>query len=150
LSSRATRVLRERPLPSDSPTHHLARLTHPPLARPLPASPYACPGSGPSVSISPSLCRSVVRSFARSHSLSLSLSLSLCPRLISRGGPLRHCLLRHWRRGISLTRPPPRVGALQGPMYRPAGESYAGTSLIRNCVRLGPYSRPMPRALRWS
>ena len=27
---------------------------------------------------------------------------------------------------------------------------YRGTSLIRNCHSLGPYSRPIPRALRWS
>ena len=27
---------------------------------------------------------------------------------------------------------------------------YRGTSPIRNCSPLGPYSRPMPRALRWS
>ena len=27
---------------------------------------------------------------------------------------------------------------------------YRGTSLIRNCPPLGPYSRPIPRALRWS
>jgi hypothetical protein len=28
--------------------------------------------------------------------------------------------------------------------------SYRGTSLIRNQTLLGPYSRPMPRALWWS
>ena len=28
--------------------------------------------------------------------------------------------------------------------------SYSGTSLIRNRFLLGPYSRTMPRALRWS
>ena len=28
--------------------------------------------------------------------------------------------------------------------------TYRGTSLIRNCPPLGPYSRPMPRALRRS
>ena len=28
--------------------------------------------------------------------------------------------------------------------------TYRGTSLIRNCHSLGPYSRPIPRALRWS
>jgi hypothetical protein len=28
--------------------------------------------------------------------------------------------------------------------------AYRGTSLIRNNLPLGPYSRPMPRALRWS
>ena len=27
---------------------------------------------------------------------------------------------------------------------------YRGTSLIRNVLLLAPYSRPMPRALRWS
>ena len=27
---------------------------------------------------------------------------------------------------------------------------YRGTSLIRNCRPLGPYSRTVPRALRWS
>ena len=27
---------------------------------------------------------------------------------------------------------------------------YRGTSLIRNCPPLGPYSRPVPRALWWS
>ena len=27
--------------------------------------------------------------------------------------------------------------------------SYRGTSLIRNCLPLGPYSRAMPRALWW-
>ncbi|KAJ1472267.1 hypothetical protein T484DRAFT_1975762 [Baffinella frigidus] len=27
---------------------------------------------------------------------------------------------------------------------------YRGTSLIRNRPPLGPYTRPMPRALRWS
>ena len=27
---------------------------------------------------------------------------------------------------------------------------YGGTSLMRNSARLGPYSRTMPRALRWS
>ena len=27
--------------------------------------------------------------------------------------------------------------------------SYRGTSLIRNCAPLGPYSRIMPRALWW-
>ena len=27
---------------------------------------------------------------------------------------------------------------------------YRGTSLIRNSAPLGPYSRTMPRALRWS
>ena len=27
---------------------------------------------------------------------------------------------------------------------------YRGTSLIRNCLLLGPYSKPMPRALRKS
>ena len=28
--------------------------------------------------------------------------------------------------------------------------TYRGTSLVRNCVLVGPYSRTMPRALRWS
>ena len=32
----------------------------------------------------------------------------------------------------------------------PAIESYRVTSLIRNSRPLGPYSRTMPRALRWS
>ena len=27
---------------------------------------------------------------------------------------------------------------------------YRGTSLIRNCLLIGPYSRPLRRALRWS
>ena len=36
-----------------------------------------------------------------------------------------------------------RVGTVQCRQYR-------GTSRIRNCLLLGPYSRPMPRALRWS
>ena len=27
--------------------------------------------------------------------------------------------------------------------------NYRGTSLIRNCTPLGPYSRTMPRVLRW-
>ena len=27
--------------------------------------------------------------------------------------------------------------------------TYRGSSLIRNCLLLGPYSRPMPRTLRW-
>ena len=31
----------------------------------------------------------------------------------------------------------------------PARMSYRGTSLIRNSAPLGPYSRTMPRALRW-
>ena len=30
------------------------------------------------------------------------------------------------------------------------GRRYRGTSLIRNRAPLGPYSRPMPRALRGS
>ena len=30
------------------------------------------------------------------------------------------------------------------------GYHYRVTSLIRNRLSLGPYSRPMPRALRWS
>ena len=29
------------------------------------------------------------------------------------------------------------------------GDAYSGTSLIRSCLLLGAYSRPMPRALRW-
>jgi len=29
-------------------------------------------------------------------------------------------------------------------------QGYRGTSLIRNCFLPGPYSRTMPRALRWS
>ena len=28
--------------------------------------------------------------------------------------------------------------------------AYRGTSIIRNCLLVGPYSRTMPRALRWS
>jgi hypothetical protein len=28
--------------------------------------------------------------------------------------------------------------------------AYRGTSLIKNCLLLGPYRRPMPRTLRWS
>ena len=28
--------------------------------------------------------------------------------------------------------------------------AYKGTSLVRNCFPLRPYSRPMPRALWWS
>ena len=35
--------------------------------------------------------------------------------------------------------------------YTPADQhSYRGTSLIKNHPLLGPYSRPMPRTLRWS
>jgi hypothetical protein len=30
------------------------------------------------------------------------------------------------------------------------GVEYRGTLLIRNRTHLGPYSRPMPRAIRWS
>jgi hypothetical protein len=32
----------------------------------------------------------------------------------------------------------------------PVTVTYRGTSLMLNCLLLGPYSRPMPRALRWS
>ena len=42
-------------------------------------------------------------------------------------------------RGTSITREPPPLGT-----YRKKG-----TSLIRNGLLLGPYSRPMPRTLRW-
>jgi len=38
----------------------------------------------------------------------------------------------------------------QGDTKRRASSSYRGTSLIRNHRILGPYSRPMPRALPWS
>ena len=31
-----------------------------------------------------------------------------------------------------------------------ARDAHRGTSLIINCLPLGPYSRPMPRALEWS
>ena len=33
--------------------------------------------------------------------------------------------------------------------HPPSGE-YRGTSILRNSTPLGPYSRPMPRALWWS
>jgi len=33
---------------------------------------------------------------------------------------------------------------------QPSHEGYRGTSLIRNCLLLGPYSGTMLRALRWS
>ena len=42
------------------------------------------------------------------------------------------------------TPPPPRI--VRGPYAM----AYRGTSLIRNCHPLGPCSRPVPRALRWS
>ena len=32
----------------------------------------------------------------------------------------------------------------------PSSPRYRGTSLIRNCFPLGPYGRPVPRALWWS
>ena len=32
----------------------------------------------------------------------------------------------------------------------PEGLLYRGTSLVRNCLLLGPYCRAMPGALRWS
>jgi hypothetical protein len=35
-------------------------------------------------------------------------------------------------------------------LSKPSVPKYSGTSLIRNCLFLGPYSRAMPRALRWS
>ena len=41
----------------------------------------------------------------------------------------------------------PPVSASSGGRENPA---YRGTLLIRNCLSLGPYSRPVPRALRWS
>jgi len=34
--------------------------------------------------------------------------------------------------------------------HHPRVIQYRGTSLIRNCLILGPYSRTMPMALRWS
>ena len=34
--------------------------------------------------------------------------------------------------------------------YEPNSTPYRGTSLIKNCPLLGPYSRPVPRALWWS
>ena len=43
-------------------------------------------------------------------------------------------------------RPYPMVIYTQPSLARP----YRGTSLVRNCASLGPYSRTMPRALRWS
>jgi len=32
----------------------------------------------------------------------------------------------------------------------PGSVTYRGTSIIRNCLPLGPYGRPMPRTLWWS
>ena len=34
--------------------------------------------------------------------------------------------------------------------FQGAGSRYTGTSLIKNSAPLGPYSRPMPRAMWWS
>ena len=42
------------------------------------------------------------------------------------------------------------VGVYSRPAPMGRGSPYRGTSLIRNRPHLGPYSRPMPRALRWS
>ncbi|KAJ1486119.1 hypothetical protein T484DRAFT_2358500 [Baffinella frigidus] len=47
--------------------------------------------------------------------------------------------------------PPHRPGSERNPAEQPyRAPLYRGTSLIRNRLPLGPYSRPMPRALRWS
>ena len=40
--------------------------------------------------------------------------------------------------------------ALRGAYTDPVAYIYRGTSLIRNCLLLGPYSRPVPRGLWWS
>ena len=57
-------------------------------------------------------------------------------------------------RTVSYDRVTPVAAALQAaePAAVPHSPRHAGvyTSIIRNCLLLGPYSRPMPRALRWS
>jgi len=42
-------------------------------------------------------------------------------------------------------------GGLEHTVHHAVGAyMYRGTSLIRNCPPIGPYSRTMPRALWWS
>ena len=43
-----------------------------------------------------------------------------------------------------------RKGERESEIESENGGAYRGTSLIRNCRPLRPYSRTMPRALRWS
>jgi len=78
-------------------------------------------------------------------SLSLSLSPSLSPSLSHQPPP------------ASNIGPPSAVSVQAGfsrafPNFRTRHSVswYGGTSLIRNCLLLGPYSRPTHRALWWS
>jgi len=59
---------------------------------------------------------------------------------------LHHTVTTYNTAGVECACPlsaPPRRNSLGAGAYR-------GTSLIRNCLFLGPYSRHMPRALWWS
>jgi len=53
-----------------------------------------------------------------------------------------------WALLVCLTTPPGRVRRLRPNTSRaPAGHPYRGTSLVRKRTPLGPYRRPVPRAL---
>ena len=58
--------------------------------------------------------------------------------------PKTHGLYVHFRRRMVQMDP---TTPMKAPIPKPANRD---TSLIRNCFLLGPYSRPMPRALWWS
>ena len=46
------------------------------------------------------------------------------------------------------TDPPPAAGLAKVLPF--LFEGYRGTSLIRNCLLLGPYNKPVPRVIWWS
>ena len=71
---------------------------------------------------------------------SFSLTIHCCGELRCEGSSYRRPLC--WASRLTILKPRYRI---------PTPDSmYRGTSLIRNSAPLGPYRRPMPRALGWS
>jgi len=59
-----------------------------------------------------------------------------------------HRLLYHSTLGLRVMKKKKSLGGQRFRLWGSGFKTYRGTSLIRKLLPLGPYSRPMPRAVR--